>query len=426
MDIHKKLITTLNNAIEPIENGLNKYSSLLDKIGNSRFVLIGEATHGTHEFYQTRIEITQELIRKKGFMAVAIEGDWPDAYSVHRYLQGDTSQLRNALDVFQRFPTWMWRNKTMLPFLEWLRSFNDKLTLSKKIGFFGLDLYSLNASAQAVINYLLKVDPRAALRAKERYSCFDHFDNDPQTYGYLTNLGIKKPCIKEVVDQLIELQHHAFTYVRKDGVASADEYFITTQNARVVKDAEHYYRSMFEGRVSSWNVRDIHMAETVNNIADHLEAHFNKPAKLIIWAHNSHVGDARATELGEKGEINIGQLIKEQHPAHTYSIGFTTYTGTVTASSSWDGDIECKRINPGLVGSYEALFHELNAENFILDLQNDEELEHYLKVPRLQRAIGVIYLPHSERDSHYFFAKLPYQFDSVFHLDTTNALEPLE
>lgn len=424
-EAYEEFIIELNKSIEPITEQADKYATLLEKIGEARYVLIGEATHGTHEFYRARIEITQELIKKKGFTAIAIEGDWPDAYQIHRYIQGKGSDEKEALQGFQRFPTWMWRNATIPPFLKWLRDYNDQLTPQEKIGFYGLDLYSLYSSAQAVIAYLEKVDPDAANRAKLRYGCFDHLTIDPQTYGYLTSMGIKKPCIKEVIEELLDLQHHALEYIHKDGLAAEDEYFYIIQNARVLKDAEKYYRSMFEGHVLSWNVRDTHMAETFNILNDHLENRSGKPAKIVVWAHNSHVGDARATEMGESGEVNIGQLIREQHDADTYTIGFSTYDGFVTAASKWGGLAERKSINPGLEGSYEHLFHQLKYKNFLLHLTKNKHLEHLLDIYRLQRAIGVVYCPETERMSHYYFTRLPYQFDSIIHFDTTTALKPI-
>ncbi|KTC86631.1 erythromycin esterase family protein [Legionella brunensis] len=425
---HQKLISTLNNALLPLDITKSDYSFILNKIRDARFVMIGEATHGTEEFYQARIDITRLLIEEKGFMAVAIEGDWPDAYTVHRYIQekSNVSDAEQSLEDFKRFPTWMWRNTTMPPFIEWLRAYNKSLTSSKKIGFYGLDLYSLNASMQAVIGYLMQIDPEAAQRARKRYACFDHTNIDPQTYGYLTNIGIKKSCINEAIAVLVELQHHAFKYIREDRITAEDEYFFATQNARLIKDAEIYYRSMFEGRASSWNVRDRHMTETLNILADHLENRYDKPAKIVIWAHNSHIGDARATEMSERGEINIGQLVREQYDRHSYSIGFSTYGGFVTAASDWGNPPEYKKVVPGFESSYEELFHQLTSDNFFLDLADNPELEHYLQIPRLQRAIGVIYRPESERLSHYFFTHLTYQFDSIIHIDKTNALTPLD
>lgn len=422
-----KLINVIRESMEPIKNQADKYSKLLDQIGDSRFVLIGESSHGTEEFYQARIEITQRLIEEKQFMAVAIEGDWPDAYRIHRFLQGKGDDPIEALAGFTRFPAWMWRNTTIPPFLTWLRAFNDKLqSPHQKIGFYGLDLYSLQTSMQAVINYLSTVDPEAAERARQRYACFDHGNPDPQTYGYLTTMGIKKSCLHETIDQLLEMQHKAFDYLKKDGLEGEEEYFYATQNARLVKNAENYYRTMYEGHVSSWNVRDQHMAETLTILANHLENHFGRPAKIIVWAHNSHVGDARATEMASKGEINIGQLIREEYETDTYSIGFSTYQGTVTAAYDWDAPAECKKVNPGLEGSYEELFHNVSDGGFLLNFRGNKNLEHYLKLPRLQRAIGVIYRPETERDSHYFFTRLPYQFDSIIHFDKTSAVRPLD
>jgi erythromycin esterase-like protein len=427
MDAYQTLIKVIHHSAIPIVDSLSTYDELLDKIGDARFVLIGEASHGTREFYQARIDITKELIEKKGFMAVMIEGDWPEAYRVHRYLKGHGGVLQStqALDGFNRFPTWMWKNTTLPPFLQWLRTYNDSIpAATNKIGFYGLDLYSLNASMQAVIAYLSKVDPLAAEHAKHQYACFDHLNLDPQIYGYLTSAGIKKSCMDEAIAELCKLQQHAFDYIKQDGIAAEDEYFFAVQNARVVKNAEQYYRSMYRGQASSWNVRDTHMAETVTTLVEHLEQQCNKPAKIIIWAHNSHVGDARATEMSDRGEINIGQLMREQY-TDTYSIGFSTYEGFVTAATDWDNPALCRKIVPGFSESYEEVFHHVPYEGFILNLVNDETLDHYLKIPRLQRAIGVIYRPETERFSHYYFTHLPDQFDSIIHLDKTNAVRPL-
>ncbi|STX29375.1 erythromycin esterase [Legionella beliardensis] len=427
MDAQQKVVEILNHAIKPLVD-TQDYSDLIEKIGNKRFVLMGEATHGTDEFYQARIQLTKRLIQEQGFMAVAVEGDWPDAYGIHSYIQGEghISDYSRALSRFQRFPRWMWRNTTMPPFMKWLREFNDNLPKENKIGFYGLDLYSLHASQEAVISYLMKVDPSAAKKAMERYACFDHQNLDPQSYGYLANLGIKKKCIKEALAVLMDLQQNAFEYLCQDGVVIEEDYFFAAQNARIVKDAESYYRSMFEGYTSSWNIRDRHMAETVTVLADHLEQRLQKPAKIIIWAHNSHVGDARATERNERDEINIGQLIREQYDLHAYLIGFSTYEGFVTAASDWDKPAECKKIVPGLPGSYEDLFHQLSHKNFVLDLHDHEKLVHFLQFPRLQRAIGVIYRPETERFSHYFLTRLPYQFDCLIHFDKTHAIKELD
>lgn len=426
---HEHLLKILNEkAINISQDALLSYKNITKNIGNARFVLIGEATHGTHEFYHIRAEITKELILNHGFMAVAIEGDWPDVYEVNQYIKGVSAQknVEEVLKAFSRFPRWMWRNPVIASFTQWLRDHNEKMVnINEKIGFYGLDLYSLNTSLKAVIEYLKKVDPNAAARALERYACFDHLSFDPESYGYLISKGIKESCVKKAVEQLMEIQHNAIKYIKRNGFQGQDDYFYATQNARLVKNAEMYYRSHFEGRVSSWNVRDTHMAETLNYLCDHLENNFKRPAKVIIWAHNSHVGDARATQMSEEGEVNIGQLVREQHEADTYIIGFSTYQGTVRAASHWGGKSMKKIINLGMKGSYEALFHELALKNFAIHLKGDENLEHYLKLPRLQRAIGVIYRADTERQSHYFFTRLPYQFDTLIHIDETTALEAL-
>lgn len=421
---YSHLIDVITKEAEPLLENNHKYDALIEKIGDSRFVLLGEATHGTEEFYQARIDISKRLIKEKGFMAIAIEGDWPDVYSIHRYVQGsgDKNNVESALSSFTRFPTWMWHNKTILSFLQWLRNYNDNLTDIEKIDLFGLDLYSFYDSMQAVIEYLERVDPTAAAHAKQRYACFDHVNSDPQKYGYLVQEGRKKACTKQVIEQLMELQHNAFEYLKKDGISVENEYFYALQNARLVKNAENYYRSMFDGHMSSWNNRDTHMAETLENIADFLENRLKKPTKIIIWAHNSHIGDARATQMGESGELNIGQLVRELHPEDTYSIGFSTYEGTVTAASNWGAIGQIKNIVPGLEGSYEELFHNISYDNFLLELRGNKTLEHYLQIPRLQRAIGVVYLPETERLSHYYFTRLPYQFDCIVHFDKTSAV----
>jgi erythromycin esterase-like protein len=421
---YSHLINIITKEAEPLLENNHKYDALMEKIGDARFVLMGEATHGTEEFYQARIEISQRLIKEKGFMAIAIEGDWPNVYSIHQYVQGagDANDVESALSSFKRFPTWMWHNKTISPFLQWLRNYNDDRTAIEKIDFFGLDLYSFYDSMQAVIDYLEKVDPTEAQHAKQRYACFDHVNNDPQEYAYLVQEGLRKACTKQVIEQLIELRHNAAEYIKKDGINAVNEYFYALQNARLVKNAENYYRSMFDDHNSSWNNRDTHMAQTLESIADFVEYRLKKPAKIIVWAHNSHVGDARATQMGESGELNIGQLVREIHPADTYLIGFSTYQGTVTAASSW-GDIgQIKNIVPGLDGSYEELFHVIPYDNFLLELRGNKTLEHYLQIPRLQRAIGVVYLPETERLSHYYFTRLPYQFDCMIHFDKTTAI----
>jgi erythromycin esterase-like protein len=390
--------------------------------------LIGEASHGTHEFYRERAQITKRLIREKGFTAVAVEADWPDAYRVNRYVRGTTSD-REAIDSlagFKRFPTWMWRNTIIVDFVEWLRDYNASLPQEKaKVGFYGLDLYSLYTSIEAVVSYLNRIDPPAAKRALYRYSCFEHFAEDTQAYGYAANFGLSESCEREVIEQLVELRRRAADYASRDGRVAQDEFFFAEQNARLVLNAERYYRTMFRGRVESWNLRDRHMAETLDALVTHLET-LGHPAKVAVWEHNSHLGDARATYMADYGELNVGQLVRERYGPEALLIGFTTYKGDVTAASEWDGPAERKRVRPALQESYEALFHDVDMPGFILPFRDAAPASVAVRDPRLERAIGVIYLPRTERQSHYFEARLADQFDAVIHFDETHALEPLE
>jgi erythromycin esterase-like protein len=423
------LSNTIRGAVHPLTGGARDYDPLLRLIGEARFVLLGEASHGTHEFYRERAQVTKRLIREKGFAAVAVEADWPDAYRVNRYVRGrsDDAGAVEALAGFKRFPTWMWRNADVLDFVGWLREHNDALpTKDAKVGFYGLDLYSLHASIESVLGYLDKVDPEAARAARRRYSCFDHFGEDTQTYGYAAGFGLTESCENEAVSQLVELRRRAAVYASRDGRVAEDEFFTAEQNARLVKNAEEYYRSMFRGRVSSWNLRDRHMAETLDALAEHLERQGAGAAKVVVWEHNSHLGDARATQMGEAGEWNVGQLVRERHAGEAALVGFSTYKGTVTAASDWDAPAERKRVRPALAGSYEALFHEVGVARFLLPLRGGGEVAAGLRGPRLERAIGVIYRPDTERQSHYFYARLPDQFDALLHFDETRAVEPLE
>jgi erythromycin esterase-like protein len=399
--------------------------SLVELFGGCRFVLLGEASHGTHEFYQTRAEITERLIREKAFSAVAVEADWPDACRVNRYVQGrdQDADAAAALGSFKRFPAWMWRNTDVVDFLAWLRRHNDSIReTTQKCGFYGLDLYSLHASAHFVIEFLEKVDPEAAKRARYRYSCFENFGENSQAYGYAASFGLSKSCEDEVVSQLVEIQRRAADLASRDGHGEPDEFFVAEQNARLVKNAERYYRSVFGSRVSSWNVRDQHMVETLEALVNYL----GPSAKVVVWAHNSHLGDARATEMGQRGELNVGQLVRQRHGQNAALLGFTTYTGTVTAASDWDGPAERKRVRPALSGSYERFFHDTGINNFLLTLRGVDALSDVLSQELIERAIGVIYLPETERLSHYFLARLPDQFDAVIHMDETRATEPLE
>ncbi len=415
-----KAVKIVRKHAIPLAGLPSDFDAILNLAENKRFVLIGEASHGTYEFYSIRAELTKRLIRDKGFAGVAAEADWPDAYRANAYAAGATD-IRDgdaALAGFERFPVWMWRNTVVLDFIEWLRDYNR--AAKQKAGFWGMDLYSLQRSREAVIKYLDHVDPEAARRARYRYSCFDHFGEDTQEYGYAASFNLSESCEREVLAQLVDMQRRAADYARRDGRVAEEEFFSAEQNARLVKNAERYYRSMFEPGVSSWNVRDQHMADTLDALATFLDRRDGR-AKLVVWAHNSHLGDSRATEMAQRGEWNVGQLMRERHPGEVVNIGFSTYQGAVTAADDWDEPSTAKRVRPGLAGSYEELFHQAGISRFLLMPGGIEEM----RVPRLERAIGVIYRPETERLSHYFYASLADQFDAMIHIDETTAVRPL-
>jgi erythromycin esterase-like protein len=417
----------LARAAHEITGAPHDYDALLDVVGSRRFVLIGEASHGTHEFYRERARITRRLIDEHGFTVVAVEADWPDAYRANRYVMGlsDDTDADRALSDFRRFPAWMWRNRDVVQFVEWMRARNDAHAhQATKVRFYGLDLYSLQASIEAVIRYLDRVDPAEARRARDRYACFDHVGAEGQAYGYALAYENAIPCENEVVAQLVALRSRAEAYLRRDGWIAEDELFFAEQNARVVRDAEEYYQQMYRAEVSSWNLRDRHMAGTLDALVEHLDRRFGH-TKVVVWEHNSHVGDARATEMGTRGELNVGQLARQRYGSECLLVGFSTYQGRVTAASDWGGVAERKHVRPALRGSHEALLHEAATPHFWLDTA-DPAVRDILRVPRLERAIGVIYRPETERRSHYFDARLGDQFDAVIHYDRTRALEPLE
>lgn len=422
-------VAVIRSAALPTEHGVPSDDAVLDLVGDAHFVLIGEASHGTHEFYAARASITRRLIEEKGFAAVAAEADWPDAYRVNRYVRGrsDDATAEESLRGFERFPTWMWRNTVMGDFVGWLRGNNERAADEpSKTGFYGLDVYSLYRSIREVISYLEGVDPAAAARARERYACFDLYGaDDGQTYGMAAAFGAGETCEQQMVDQLADLHRHALDYARRDGLLAEDELFYAEQNAKTVHDAAEYYRSMFTGRVSSWNLRDRHMVETLNALHEHLSRQRGGRAKIVVWEHNSHVGDARATEAAARGELNVGQLVRERYPDDCRILGFTTYTGTVTAAADWGGAAQRKWVRPALPESVEELFHEVGEKEFLLSFGAATQAANALRRARLERAIGVIYRPETERQSHYFRARVADQFDAVIHIDETRAVEPL-
>ena len=423
---HAVLLEGLHAHLQPLAGDASQYDGLLTLIGRARFALLGEASHGTHEFYRERAEITKRLITEKGFTAVAVEADWPDAWRVNRYVRGlsDDADADAALSGFQRFPAWMWRNTVVRDFVDWLRKHNTGLSPVRQVGFYGLDLYSLFSSIQAVLTYLDRLDPPAASRARYRYACFDHAAEDSQAYGYAASFGLKRSCEDEVVQQLREMNRRAADMTPTPGL-ECDEAFYAQQNARLVRDAEAYYRTMFHRRVSSWNLRDSHMAETLYALDRHLGTG-GAPPRIAVWAHNSHLGDASATEMGERHEWNVGQLVRDRYANDAVLVGFSTHRGWVTAASDWHDPPQRKRVREGLPGSWEAVFHDTGASRFLLSLREDAALRSLVASRRLQRAIGVIYRPDTERQSHYFYTRLSQQFDAVIHIDETSAVEPLD
>lgn len=429
VDSETYLVDEIHRLSHPIRGFAEDYDPVLDLIGDADIVLLGEASHGTHEFYEARATITKRLIEEKQFSIIAVEADWPDAYQVNRYVRGQkegifSTSAQEELSAFQRFPTWMWRNTVVRNFIDWLQKYNQN-KIRQQVGFYGLDLYSLHASMAAVISYLEKTDPQAAERAKKRYACFDHFGEDPQVYGYQTTLAGKSSCEQEVALQLFDLrQKEISAFLEKNSSLDLDELFYAEQNAHLVKNAEAYYRTLFQGHVASWNLRDQHMMETLQSLRAFYQKQ-NNPSKVVIWAHNSHLGDARATEMRKRGELNVGQLIKETYGKKSVSIGFSTHHGTVTAAKDWEHPAHRRIIRKSLPGSYEALFHRSKTPCFFLDLTNPL-LSKDLKEARLQRAIGVVYKPETERASHYFYTSLPSQFEGIIHFDATRAVEPLD
>lgn len=393
--------------------------AMLDRIGDARVVLIGEASHGTSEFYRMRAEITKELITKKGFRIVAIEGDWPDTQMIDRYIRGHgQSFLRTS--AFSRFPTWMWRNREMRRFVDWLEESNTHRRSVDQVSIQGLDLYSLNNSIGSVLEYLERVDPVAAEIARVRYSCFSPWEMDPATYGRAAVSGQLKSCEDETVETLKHLLNQRMEYLANDG----DSFFDAQQNATVIREAERYYRAMFYGSRESWNLRDRHMFDTLLSVLDHR----GNDAKAVVWAHNSHVGNAAATEMGARGEFNIGQLVREHFELNAYSIGFGTDHGTVAAASNWDEPMQVMNVQPSHGDSYERLCHDTEIGAFFLHLHQPKnpDLRHALLKPHLERAIGVIYRPETEILSHYFQAVLPVQFDEYIWFDETTAVSPLK
>lgn len=405
-------------AIEPLPAFEDHaFGMLFDRLGRSRAVLLGEASHGTSEFYQARAAITRRLIEKHGFTIVAVEADWPDAAAIDRYVRG-RDHAGPQQTPFERFPIWMWRNTDVAAFVDWMRSHNEQKPPSDRAGFFGLDIYNMRGSIAAVLGYLDSVDPDAAAVARERYGCLTPWQREPSTYGRAVLTEGYRKCEAEVVRQCQDILQKQLAY----GADNPDSFLDAAQNARLIASAERYYRIMYYGGAESWNLRDTHMFETLGHI---LDAH-GLQSKAVVWAHNSHIGDARFTEMGTvRNELNIGQLCRKQFGEAAALIGFGTHTGTVAAASDWDGEMEVMRVRPSRADSYERLFHDAGVERGLVEFRRHEALRRRLLEPRLERFIGVIYRPDTELQSHYAETSLPQQFDVFVWLDETRAVTRL-
>ncbi|MDQ8729374.1 protein-L-isoaspartate(D-aspartate) O-methyltransferase [Bradyrhizobium sp. LHD-71] len=409
---------TIARAAEPLPDFDDPaFGALFDRFASRRVVLLGEASHGTSEFYRARDAITRRLIAQHGFSIVAVEADWPDAAAIDRYVRLRPDRHGDGAP-FQRFPTWMWRNTDVAAFVVWLRRHNETVPQDRRAGFFGLDIYNMRSSIAAVLAYLDRVDPDAATIARERYGCLTPWQKEPSIYGRAVLTEGYKTCEGAVVRQCRDILAKQLDYTRDDG----DRFLDAAQNARLIASAERYYRIMYYGGAESWNLRDTHMFETL----EHLLRAKGDEAKAVVWAHNSHIGDARHTEMGSvRSELNIGQLCRERFGADAALIGFSTHTGTVAAAADWDGPMETMQVQPSRRDSFERAFHDSDARRSLVDFSRDAALRELLREPRLERFIGVIYRPDSELMSHYAEASLSQQFDAMVWFDETQAVEPL-
>ncbi len=413
-----KLVREVAEPIDDIESF--SVDAMLERIGDARVVLLGEATHGTSEFYRMRAHLTKALIERRGFDFVAVEADWPDAARVDDFVLGAEPRSKLDFTPFSRFPTWMWRNQEVHDFIGWLRARNlAEADRADRVGFHGLDLYSLFTSIAAVLAYLDDVDPGAARVARARYGALTPWQKDPAAYGRAVLVGKYESSETAVVAMLRDMLKQRLEYVHKDG----ERFFDAAQNARVVANAEHYYRAMYYGSAASWNLRDTHMFETLQALL----AFYGPDAKAIVWEHNSHVGNASATEMSTRGELNVGQLCRATFHQRAYIVGFGTDHGTVAAASDWGEPMQQMPVRPSHPDSYERLLHDTGIPALALHLREPKRVavREELLPPRLERAIGVVYRPDTELMSHYFYASLPHQFDELVWFDDTHAVEPL-
>jgi erythromycin esterase-like protein len=417
----RELPELIRTSAEPLpEIDDDRFGAFFDRFGDARVVCLGEASHGTSEFYRARAQISKRLIAHHGFNIVAVEADWPDAATVDRYVRHREAR-EGEQKAFERFPAWMWRNREFDDFIRWMRRHNRGRGYADMTGFYGLDLYNMSMSMRAVIDFLQQEDPEAAKVARKRYGCLDPWADEPQRYGAMALYEGYARCEAPVTQMLMDLMQRHFKGLSEE----CDEWLDAASNARVVKNAEAYYRVMYRGAEESWNLRDTHMFDTLTQLLDAK----GPKSKAIVWAHNSHIGNAAYTEMGQvRGELNIGQLVKEKFDAKARLVGFGTHTGTVAAADDWDQPMRIKAVNPSMPDSYERVSHDSRLQRFLLDLRPEEvgrEIREALTEPRLQRFIGVIYRPETERWSHYSNCILARQYDSWIWFDETKAVTPL-
>jgi erythromycin esterase-like protein len=411
------LVREQGEPLPPISDE-QTFGAMFDRFADAKVVLLGEATHGTSEFYRARAAITRRLVEHHGFNIVAVEADWPDASRIDAYIRHRAVPAGDDV-AFERFPTWMWRNEEVADFVNWLREYNREMPEKARVEFRGLDVYSLHSSIRSVLDYLDTVDPEAAGEARGRYGCLSPWQSDPARYGRAVLTGQKKPCDEALLRQLQTLLDRRMEYLEANG---AEEFFDAVQNAKIVHAAEHYYRIMYEGATESWNLRDRHMFDTLQSLLARRDE-----AKAVVWAHNSHIGNAAATAMGWQGEFNIGELCRKSYREEAVLIGFGTDRGTVAAASDWDEPMEVKDVRPARPDSHERIFRDAGLGCFLTEWRENgqAELMEALSRPRLERAIGVVYRPETELYSHYFEAILAEQFDAFVWFDETKAVTPL-
>lgn len=400
----------------PLEN-TRDLDPLIEAIGDARIVLLGEASHGTSQYYTWRTAISKRLFREKGFDFMAVEGDWPECYQVNNYIKGEQSEYTSAAElllVFNRWPTWMWSNWEVAALVDWMRQYNQAPS-RKKVGFYGLDVYSLNESLQEVVKYLERKDGSAVKAAKKAFQCFEPFTDDPQEYARAIAM-VSHDCEEEVVALLKTLRIKAIA-----STATPDDQFDAEQNALVAVNAEKYYRAMLQGGSSSWNVRDTHMMETLTRLLDF----YGSDSKAIVWEHNTHVGDARATDMVRQRMVNVGQLARETYGRENVFIaGFGSYRGSVMAADEWGEPMQIMTVPEARTGSWEHQLHRVGAANKLI-LSRDMVRAKSLQQPISHRAIGVVYHPDMEQYGNYVPSVIHERYDAFLYIDQTEALHPM-